>query len=261
MKKIIVILSTLVVWSCSGSKEGENTGTVGGIDVEEAIKDAESRRKADPGASGGNTCLLDYQTKLDQLLTAGMVISATGFSENLMDSSYRKIMSPANHEVSYRFKNGRKGKVRGLKGEYDLKDIISVGSVKAMSLTQFEDSYRVITEEEEKLAEEAFEDVTEGKSGDPQADEALKKAKESNTGKETIKKSGGALINAFKEVSEGYRVEKGLGDAARWNVVTNRLTVLQNGVQFELVVEISNSTEENREMAVAIAKEIMKKCP
>ncbi len=260
MKKHLIILMVVFLWSCSGNKEGENTGTMGGIDVEGAIKNAENRRSADPNASGGNTCLLDYQEKLDQLLTADMVLQATRFPGNLMDSSYRRIMGPAYHEVSYRFKNGRKGKVKGLKGEYDLKDIISVGSVKAMSLSQFEDSYRVITEEEEKLAKEAFEDVTEGKSGDPQADEALKKAKENHISKETVKKSGGALMNAFKEVSEGYRVEKELGNAARWNVVTNRLTVLQNGVQFELVVEISNNTEKNRETAVAIAKEILKKC-
>lgn len=254
-----MILTAALVWACSGNKEGENTETMGGIDVEGAIKDAESRRKADPNASGGNKCLLDYQVKLDQLLTAEMVTRATGFSESGMDSTYRKIMGPAYHEVQYEFKNGRKGKVRGLTGEYELKDFVAVGSVKPMSLTQFEDSYRVITEEEEKLAKDSFNDVVEGKSGE--ADEALNQLKKSDISKETIKKSGGALMSAFKEVSEGYRVEKGLGDAARWNITTHRMTVLQNGVQFELTVEVSNDTEKNRETAVAIAKEILKRCP
>lgn len=260
MKKIIAIFSALAVWACSGSKEGEHAGTIGGIDVESAIKAAESRRKTDPNASGGNTCLLDYQTKLDQLLTADLVIRATGFSAGLMDSSYQRIMGPAYHEVQYRFKNNRKGKVRGLKGEYDLKDVISLGSIKPMSLSQFEKSYRVITEEEEQLAKETFDDVTEGKSGDPEAGEAMEKVNENNIDKETVKKAGGALMNAFKEVSEGYRVEKDLGDAARWNAVTHRMTVLQNGVQFELSVEVSNDPEKNRETARAIAKEVLKKC-
>lgn len=260
MKKYLLILTAALLWACSGNKEGENTGTPGGIDVEGAIKDAESRRKADPNASGGNTCLLDYQKKLDQLLTADMVTRATGFSEHVMDSSYLRIMGPAYHEVSYKFKNGRKGKVRGLTGEFELKDMVAAGSVKPMSLTQFEDSYRVITEEEQKLAEESFNDAIEGKTGDKKADEAIDKLKKSNVSKEAVKKSGGALMSAFKEVSEGYREEKGLGDAARWNTVTNRMTVLQNGVQFELVVEISNDTEKNRETAIAIAKEILKKC-
>lgn len=260
MKKYLIILTAILMGACSGNKEGENAGTMGGIDVEGAIKNAESRRKTDPNASGGNKCLLDYQKKLDQLLTADMVIRATGFSESVMDSSYLKIMGPAYHRVQYNFKNNRKGPVRGLKGEYEQKDVITLGSVKPISLTQFEDSYRVITEEEEQVAKEAFEDLTDGKSGDKQADEAMKKLKENNIDVATVKKAGGALMDAFKEISAGYRAEKGLGDAARWNVATTQMTVLQNGVQFELYVEISNDAEKNREAAIAIAKEILKKC-
>lgn len=260
MKKYLTILTVALLWACSGKKDGENTGTIGGIDVEGAIKDAESRRKTDPNASGGNKCLMSYQTKLDQLLTADLVIRATGFPEGKMDSSYRRIMGPAYHEVDYKFKNGRMGEVRGLKGLYPVKDQVSLGSIKPISLTQFKDSYRVITEEEEQIAKDAFEEVSEGKSGDKQADEALKKAKEVNVDKETVKKAGGALMDAFKEVSEGYREEKDLGDAARWNVTTNRMTVLQNGVQFELYVEVGNDEAKNRETARAIAKEILKKC-
>ncbi|MDT4861167.1 hypothetical protein FQZ97_957620 [compost metagenome] len=177
-----------------------------------------------------------------------------------MDSSYSRIMGPAYHKVQYSFKNLRKGEVRGLKGEYEVKDVVSLGSIKAMSLTRFKDSYRVMAEEEEQIAKETFEEVSEGKSGDKRADEAIDKLKKSNVDKETVKKAGGALIDAFKEVSEGYRTENGLGDAARWNVATNRMTVLQNGVQFELYVEVSNDPGKNRETALVIAKEILKKC-
>lgn len=260
MKKHLIILSAAFLWACSAKKEGETAGTIGGIDVEGAIKEAENRRQTDPDASGGNKCLMGYQTKLDQLLTADLVIRATGFSEGGMDSAYTRIMGPAYHDVQYKFKNGRMGQISGLNGQYPLKDHISLGGIKPISLAQFKDSYRVMSEEEAQIAKDAFEEVTEGKGGDKQADEALKKAKEKNIDKETVKKAGGALMNAFREVSEGYRLEKDLGDAARWNAVTNRMTVLQNGVQFELSVEVSNDSEKNRETARTIAKEILKKC-
>lgn len=260
MKKYLIILTAVLMGACSGNKEGENAGTIGGIDVEGAIKNAESRRKTDPNSSGGNKCLLDYQTKLDQLLTADMVVRATGFSENVMDSSYTQIMSTEYHYVNYSFQNKRKGKVMGLKGEFEVKDEVALRRIKPISLTRFKDSYRVITQEEEQLAKDVFEDVAEGKSGDKQADEAAKQLRESNIDKETVKTAGGALMSTFKEISEGYREEKELGDAARWNVATNELAVLKNGVQFELHVEVSNDKEKNREAAIAIAKEILKKC-
>jgi len=61
-------------------------------------------------------------------------------------------------------------------------------------------------------------------------------------------------------VSKGYRTVEGLGDAAVWNVVTNELYVLQNGVKFEIRTDIANDTEKNKSVAVKLAEIVLNKC-
>lgn len=255
-KYFLVASLFLALASCSENK-GKKSGS-DNIDLESAIENAESRRKTGPNASGGNKCLLDYQAKYDQLLSEADVITATGFSKNKMETKYNKVLKNTEyHDVKFKFKNGRiseKGITKGLA----LPDVVSVKGIKAMSLSDFENSYRAITDEEMKLAKDALNDATEGKSGD--ADAAVKKAEELNVSKEQVKKTGGVLMDAMKEVSRGYRVVENLGDAARWNVVTNELVVLQNGVKFEISADISNDNGQNKSAAVKLAEIVLNKC-
>lgn len=258
--KYILILSLfLSIISCSEKKSSVSNS--GEIDLESAIENAENRRKADPNASGGNKCLLDYQTKYDQLLTENEVLSATGFSKDVMEVKYQKVMkNPEYHEFKFNFKNKRIAYIPQIKMKAEIQDVVAVKSIKAMSLTQFESTYKAITEEEMQVAKDVMNDVTEGNSGDAEAEAALEKAKEQNVSNEQIKETSNVMMDAFKEISEGYRVVEDLGDAARWNIATNELNVIQNGVQFLLLVDVSNEVEKNKSLAIQLAKKILEKC-
>ncbi len=261
MKTKYILILSLLLTTISCSDKENSTSNSGEIDLEGAIENAENRRKADPNASGGNKCLLDYQTKYDQILSDQDILTATGFSKDVMEAKYQKVLkNPEYHEYLFKFENKRNTYISALKMNAQVPDAISVRNIKPMSLTQFENSYKAITEEEMQVARDMVDDVTEGNSGEADAEAAMQKAKDQNISDEQIKETSNVMMDAFREVSEGYRVVEELGDAARWNIKTNELTVLQNGVQFQVMSDISNDVEKNKSVAIDLAKKILEKC-
>ena len=249
---------TLLCGACGQGADNGNTQKIGGIDVSEAISKAEGRREADPAASGGNTCLLGYQEKYDQLLTKTLVLEATGFDESKLEVKYAKVMKPEHHSVNYTFDNQRVREKNGYKLPF--KDNVQLGGIKAMSLAQFRDSYRAVTKEEDEALDRVLEDMEEGKVSEPEAKQAMENLKKAGVNKEASKKATGTLRDAFKKVAEGYRAVEGIGDAAVWNVETNELIVLDNGVKFELQVDVKDSMEGNRDAAIALAGKMLSVC-
>lgn len=238
-----------------------NKPASGEIDLKGAIETAESRRTTDPDASGGNNCLLGYQTKYDQLLSEAEVIAATGFSKNLMETKSNTVLkNPAYHSFEYRFGNGRERIVAGINQKLAMPDVISVSGIRAISASSFEATYKAITDEEMQRTKEVLKKAAAGNSGNAEADKAMEKAKEKNSSKEQVTKTGGELLDQIKAVSKGYRVVEGLGDAARWNLVSNELIVLQNGVQFQLRSDISADQAKNKAVAIELANRILNKC-
>jgi len=257
--KHLLWASAIMLGACNNdNSSNDKVGDV--IVIDDAIAAAEARRGKDPQASGGNTCLLTYQQKYDQLILESDVLTATGFSTAVMKTKYNKVMKPEYHSFQYIFRNGRRGKTLGLDREMDLSDVVSVGSIKAMSLQQFKDSYRVVTDEEIKAASDALKDISEGNSDDDQANAALKKAKGQGVDEKTIQKTGGVILGTIKEVSKANSPVEGLGDAAVWNPVTDDLHVLQNGVKFDLKASISNDKEKNKALATKLARMILEQC-
>ncbi|MFC2185762.1 hypothetical protein ACFCT7_00500 [Fulvivirgaceae bacterium LMO-SS25] len=258
--KYLFVLSLFIgLASCSENK-GNKTGS-DNIDLESAIKNAEDRRKIDPNASGDNQCLLDYQSKYDQLLSEDNVITVTGFSKDVMETESSTVLkNPEYHSFEYKFNNGRMRNVPLLGRDLQIPDVVSVKSIKAISLAEFESTYRAISDEEMEVAKDALIDAAEGKSGEAEANEAVKKAEELNLSKEQVKDIGGGIMDAIKEVSKGYRIIENLGDAARWNLVSYEIYVLQNGVQFVILCDVSDDNEKNRSVAIDLAKIILNKC-
>ncbi len=245
----------LILFSCGNNDNKQESGNE--INLDAVI----NSKSTDPNAKGDNKCLLDYQQKYDALLSENDVIAATGFLGKAPETKYNKTLkNPEHHEFVYKFKNGRKGKIKGLDMEMELPDVVVVRSIKPMSLTTFNQNYRAVSDEEMNAAKDALNDIADGNSGDAEADAALKKAKEQNISKEQIKKTGGGMMDAIKEVSMGYRTVEGLGDAASWNIVSNELTVLQNGVKFEIRTDISNDNEKNKSVAIKLAEIILRTC-
>lgn len=251
----ITVVFSFALFSCGNTtQKAQNDG---GINIEAVV----NSKSGDPNAKGDNKCLLDYQDSYDALLSEADILRVTGFSKDVLETKYNnRLKNQENHEFVYKFKNGRKGKVPGFDTEMQVPDMVSVRSIKPMSVTTFNQSYQAVTDEQMQMANEALKDVAEGNSGGADAEMALKKAKAQGVDQDQIKKTGGTLTSAFKEVSKGYRPVEGLGDAACWNVVTNELYVLQNGVKFEIRTDISNNKEKNRSAAVELAKIILHKC-
>lgn len=259
IKYLLFICLLQGLMSCSDNKKTQSAS--GGIDLEGAIKNAEGRRKADPNASGGNKCLLAYQTGYDRILSGEEVSAVTGFSKAVMKTKSATVLkNPEYHSFEFRFDNGRIQTIPGINQELAMPDVISISAIKPLSLSSFESTYRVIADEEMKLAEGALADVTEGRTGNADADAALEQAGEKNVSREQIRKTGGEVLNIIKEVSRGYRTVDGLGDAARWNTVSKELVVLQNGVQFLIASDISDDNEKNRSVAIELARIVLNKC-
>ncbi len=262
--KYLSILSGLlimVITASCGNKNGNSTGKGVDADLEDAISKAENRRDADPDAKGGNICLLNYQEKYDQLLTEEMVLDATGFSKDVIKIKYSKALkNPEYHSVSYRFANKRIGKVKEVGIEMELNDDVVLKSIKPLSLNQFKDTYRVVSQQERDLANQKIDDAVEGRSEDPEANAKIKELDKMGVDKKTTKGAANMIKDAFSNVAKSYRNVEGLGDAATWNTHTNTLNVLQNGVQFELYVEVSNEQEKNRKVAIDIAGKLLDRC-
>lgn len=253
-----VILGILSFTACTDNETSSQS--VSG-NLEKIIENAESQQRIDPKASGDNKCLLDYQTRYDQLLAEEDIIAATGFSKDVMQTKYQKVMkNPEYHEVVYKFKNKRIGKIPELDMEMELPDVVAIRAIKPMSLAQFKGSYRAATDEEMELAKNEINKAVDGKSNNKEVDQAMDELNKKGIDKKTVKGTANIITDKIKEVSRGNREVEGLGDAANWNVVTNELTVVQNGVQFQILANLSNDPERNKSVALGLAKKVIEKC-
>jgi len=256
-KTLTLVCIALLIISCK--KQENNSGDGYTLDLDKAIEKAESRRKADPNASGGNKCLLGYANRFNELLTQEEVLEATGFSAGTMEIEYSRVIdNAAFHRLNYQFDNKRERTVAGYTMPF--KDNVQLQRIKAISLTQFKNAYRAITEEENKMVKEVIDDIAEGNASGTDAKEAQKQLDASDVDTKVAKDAMGTMADAFKEISKGYRNVEGLGDAAVWNAVTKELVVLDNGVQFEIQVDAKSGTDEDKNIAIALAKRVLNKC-
>jgi hypothetical protein len=254
--KSACIAAAILIAGCGTNQDN----TSGGIDLSGTISEAKLRRGADRGESGGNKCLLGYQDKYDQLLTADMVLQATGFAKSNLTVKYNKVMGPENHEVVYRFKNNRMGKIAGIKREMQVPDIVALRSIKPLSLDEFAQRYKALTAEQEQAARQSIDDVAEGRSGDADADAHMKQLKKKGLDEQSVKGASNQMVDGFKKIGAAWTEVTGLGDAARFNTETFELVVLSKGVQFAIRAEISNDITRNKDLSLALARQVLEQC-
>ncbi len=241
----------LGILSC-GNNDNKTTSNGKEINIDDVI----NSRSKDPNAKGDNKCLLDFADKYDQLLTTEMVLKTTGFSKDKLTAAYQKVMkNTADHSMVYSFNNGRKQLRLGLKTPMILPDDVVIKGIKPISFSMFEDSYRAMTVEEQQHYEDAKNDIISGNNR-----EANEGIKNSGIDKKTLEKGMNKLDGAFSKVANAYVVLDNLGDAARWNTVTNEMIVLQNGVQFALVVNVAEDNNKNQAIATELSHQILAKC-
>lgn len=203
-----------------------------------------------------STCLLDYQTKLDNLLSTDLVLNATNFSSDVLEVEYiNTLKNPEHHTLTYAFNNGRKQEFERF-GLQTVNDLVELKYIKPITKKLFESSYRALTDEQIELMNKKLNDAVDGKSEHKDVQDAVDKL---NTDKETVKQTAKDLTSTFTKVSQGYRNVDNLGDAARWNIVSNELVVLKNNAQFQLKVDVGDANK-NKTIALNIAKQIINTC-
>ena len=69
------------------------------------------------------------------------------------------------------------------------------------------------------------------------------------------------MTGSFGKILKAYRPVDGIGELAAWNEVSQKLIVLKDGIKFELGVNLSDDTNENKAIALELAKVVLKKCP
>lgn len=228
--------------------------------VNEQSNQAPKEQSASASAADGD-CLLQYAQKYDQALTAAMVLEATGFSAEKMDTNYSRVMkNPAYHSILYRFKNGRVAMVRQLNREMEVPDVVQLSGLAKMTDAQFRNSYRALTEQEDKAANQAVEKLSSGETGNDKINESIKKLEENGVDKKEVKKAAGTLTDTFKEIAAAYEPVSGVADQACWNHVTQSLVLLSNGVKMELRVDVSNDNIKNKSIALSLAQKILAQC-
>lgn len=258
MKKILLnTVATaffLAMVSCNNSNNSKAENING---VENAIDNITK----DSDAKGGNQCLLDYQTKYDQLLSEDDVLNITGFDKDKLTKEYIKPLDDPKYHIYYMgFDNGRKQKSPISGTLLDQEDIVKVQYIEEMSLNSFQYNYKVPTDEETQETQEVLADVVDDKIENEDAQKLVKKAEEQNISKEKIKKTGSSLISAFSEINKANVKVENLGDAAVWNTKNMELYILQNGVKFGVTANVSDDVERNKEVAISLAKIILDKC-
>ena len=250
-----VILGALFVFSCGGNASDKPKETT--------VSDSKESKNTDPDAKGGNTCLLGYSDKLDQLLSLDAAANFTGLPANAAKVTYSNVMkNTANHSIKYSWIGDRKRSMKdlGMDMVLPVKDHIELSGIKENSVTQFKQSHRAPTAKELSQRDKAVNDAFDGKSGNKEIDEKVEKLDKMNVDKSTQKGVAQNMGNMFAKVAMAYENVSGLGDAASWNSFERKLYVLDNGVEIALTVDLSADEAVNKEKAIAILKQLLSKC-
>jgi hypothetical protein len=252
---IQIILGALFVISCGGNARDKPKGGT--------VSESKESENADPDVEGGNTCLLGYADKLDQLLTLEAAASFTELPASAAKVSYSKVMkNRAYHSIKYSWVGDRKRNMKdmGMDMVLPVKNQIELHGIKGNTIAAFKTSHRVPTAEELRKRDKAVSDALDGKSGSNEVNDKVEKLDKMNVDKSTQKGVAQNMGNVFAKVAMAYEDVKGLGDAASWNSFERRLYVIDNGVEIAVSVDLSNDESVNKEKAIAILKNILKTC-
>lgn len=216
----------------------------------------------DPEAKGGNTCLLAYADNYGELLTKDMAAEVAGFPVDRAIVARRNagLETKEYDHVQYEWDNGREKLIKQINRKTNVRDYIQLTGIRAMSLSEFQMSYRAVSDKDIERMENALDD--EGKS-DVESEafrKAQKKLDDLGISREQQKDMMKGFVSSAKKITEGYSPVEQLGDAAVWNSKDNRLYILADGAKFEIVAEVSENEAANKAAAIGAAKRILERC-
>lgn len=233
MKIAIGIISLgILLGSCSGTEKED--GLAG--ELNEALESV---------AVDAN----EFNGKLDELLTLEMASNCSGLPSKEAEVDYRKTMkNPEYHSLEYKWKSDRKREIdyNGMKIEAKAPNVVKLSWVKESDLKKFTFNYHNPTEKE--LAD---------------AKKAMKAKKQEMIDEGKITAEQAEIVDGFTDhMVTNFNVidVPNLGEKAVWiqDKHENHLKVLYKGIDFQLLVELSDNESENKAKAIELAKEVMK---
>ncbi|GAB4000822.1 hypothetical protein GCM10028807_54960 [Spirosoma daeguense] len=202
--------------------------------------------------SNAQSCLLDYQTRLDELLPKATIQKHVTGNWSDAKLKYRKSASKfAKYDTyEYVWTSGRTMKQTIGGRSIDLPDDnrIGVGWINEVNpkyhpdpLNYFKNFYRTATEAEKQKASELIE----------------KKLSEKSPGD----KAAGKAVSGVVMNHAGYEPIAGIGDAATWDLTSHQLIVLKGRITFQVISRIGTDMKANQALAKKLATEVLAKCP
>lgn len=246
MKKLNAIitlcLSLLVTISCSSSNDSSSTNANESTPVTQSF-DAD--------------CLYAYKPKYNELLTLEMIQAHYKGDMSKSEMKYRKsekVSGQATDKCIYSWGSDRIRKMDMMGVKMELPEPNEIGiqwlgndlfMIKGLStpLENFQQYYRNITNEE--------------------AEEAFAKAEKIVQEKEGVSADDAKTATSFgKGLANGQTFEKveGVGEAATWVTKENHLVVLVGEKTFQIVANVGADKEVNKNLAIALAKDVLTKC-
>jgi hypothetical protein len=200
------------------------------------------------------TCLLNYQTRLDELLPKALL--EKHYTGNLSTAQLRYRKSAPKYAkydtYEYVWPSGRTMPQKIGKQTLDIPDHnrIGIGWINEVNpkyhpdpLKYFKNFYRTATEAEKKKATELID------------------KKLAENGGTTSDKAAGKAVSGVVMNHAGYEPISGIGDAATWDLTSNQLIVLKGRVTFQVISRIGTDVKTNQTLAKKLAAEVLAKCP
>jgi hypothetical protein len=205
---------------------------------------------------GSEDCILNYQTKYDQLLPLETIKKHFAVPAEAK-KKYAVLPNAKKHDkdtYEYIWDSNRTYKMKMMGQEMDVpvsnrlglrwvgSDLFMIGN-KPTPLENFKAFYRNTTAAEK---EAAFQ----------KAEAAMK---EKGYDEKTVKAAGG-LAKDLSSEEIMFKDITGIGEAASWRIKSKELTVLVGKITFQISADISANDEENIALAKKLALEVLAKC-
>lgn len=230
MKKItFLLLSIMLLWAC-GSSDKNQSNIVDISDLEASISPELLEEIVEK-----------HRENLDELLTLEMAASTLGLPAEEAEKEIQTVINA----VYYKWDNGRTKMLSlpsGTEMEVPALDQVALKWFRESTLNRFMNSYREPTKEELGALDRILGEETEKLEMPDEVGEVLE----------------GGMGDALTSNLQFTDVE-GVGELARWNTKVNELPVYYKGISFIIHVESGKGDEVDKELAIKVAKDVLKK--
>lgn len=237
-KSMLVLCSALLITACSNNNTPATKAT------------NDTAKPSSSDASGSSGCLMNYQDKLDKLLTMADVAAATGLDAAAGKYKYNKIMPDPTMQT--------------LQFEWEGDKDVSFGGMYADTLFAFKHANypktdAELTKIEKEVTQALDKGASGGSTGSKDADKGIDALKDMGYSAQDIKDTGKDFAQLATKLSKGIQVVEGVGEAAVWHGKHRTLTVYDSGAQYRINMMTSDDANVDLERAKALANKVH--CP